>query len=185
MNTGELVCFVVSPSGEVEYLPMTGDSMVNEGDDEYPSWTAPLTYATLSNAVGGLIEYVPFHHTHDGNNIIPLPCGRWGRLLELIVNEEGKLLGMSPNIVGATFANWGTNENASHNFFLVGPTIVVAEASEVPYDAEDFIQYVGASLPIEVYATYGADLASSMLSHRWREWSATHCPEDIGGGEEE
>tara|TARA_Y100001963_G_scaffold159028_1_gene260965 strand:+ start:2661 stop:3227 length:567 start_codon:yes stop_codon:yes gene_type:complete len=186
MNEGELVAFVVSAEGGIEYLPMHDTKMVDEGCGVFSS---PIKYEVLREAVGGLIEYVPFMSLQEGNsdNIIPLPDGRWGRLLELIVNEEGKLLGMPSNIVGATFANWGVGPNQSGNFFIVGPTIVVAEVVDVgETDEEDFMQYVGNSIPLEVWATYGQFQTAMMLTMVWMEWYNTHTsaspPE---GGEEE
>tara|TARA_R100000458_G_C8278539_1_gene254974 strand:- start:15278 stop:15859 length:582 start_codon:yes stop_codon:yes gene_type:complete len=193
MNKGELVAFVVSAEGEVRYLPMTGENMVNEGDEDWPVWSSPIEYEVLSEAVEGrgMIEYVPFMAKgEDGeDNIIPLPDGRWGRLLELIVNEEGLLLEMPSNVIGATFANWGVAPSSRNDFFIVGPTIVVAEVVDVgETDEEDFMQYVGKSIPLEIYGEYGEFQVAMMLSMRYLEWYNGHVPESVQDqyrGEEE
>lgn len=90
------------------------------------------TLAQMQEAVGGLIQYVPLV---NGAQTMPLPasvCGgvvRNGTVTDVIVNEEGLLMRMAPNMM-AMLAAWGPDAWDGDYNVLVGPAIVVIEYDE-------------------------------------------------------
>lgn len=80
----------------------------------------PLDLDAMQKCVGGLIEYV---RDAKGKEIV-LPNGSLGVMRECIVNEEGLMLGLDPNVLASLFVNGG-DINGIYN--LVGPAIVVYE----------------------------------------------------------
>lgn len=83
------------------------------------------TLEEMQKHVGGLIEYAVV----TTQNKFALPTSKGKAVLtevkDVIVNEEGLLLGMFPNPI-ASFAAWGhTIDNPEQ---LVGPCIVVCES---------------------------------------------------------
>ena len=101
------------------YMFINADGGVAKLTEEEP------TLEEMQAHVGGLIEYAVV--TSQKKFAVPKK-GKGKCLLtnvkDVIVNEEGLLLGMSPNAV-ATFAAWGYDITSEQQ--LVGPCIIVCE----------------------------------------------------------
>ncbi len=90
-----------------------------------------MSLADMQKHVGGLIEYAVCEKTEG----FPVPPSAVGasrgkgdavlcEVIDVIVNEEGLLRGMPPNVI-STFAAYG--EGLDSNRMLVGPSIIIVK----------------------------------------------------------
>ena len=106
------------PSEGWLYIPCSNEEL---GAILLDNWVEEPPLNKMQSCVGGLIEYVPLGR--EARDFV-MPLGKLGHVEEIVVNEEGLLIGLDFNPVATAIAN----RTHGFNGFLKGPHHLVGPA---------------------------------------------------------